>query len=223
MRRSAAIVGSIVVHAVILAIVLLVPRQPRPVAREAAPRVAMLTPIDLVPLAATPVAPGGGAIGGGAPVRSRPRVRPASVSTDLSQVSWSVDRGDSASGLGTGRGNGLGGGPGAGSGFGLGGANLERAELPPPPPPPPPIVSKARPAKLVYPTREREAEDGEPFVARVIVDHEGYVVGAHLVRGQGGRRDEVATEMIWKFRYAPALDDAGMPVRSTLDQPFLVQ
>ena len=87
----------------------------------------------------------------------------------------------------------------------------------------PSVVSKARPPRLIYPTREREAEEGEPFVARVIVDHEGYVVGARLVRGKGGPRDAVASEMIWRFRYAPALDAAGMPIRATLDQPFLVQ
>jgi hypothetical protein len=84
-------------------------------------------------------------------------------------------------------------------------------------------VSKARPARLVYPRRNREVEEGETFVARVTIDAEGYVVGARLVRGFGGRRDEQAASLIFKFRYAPALDDDGRPVRSTLDQNFLVE
>ena len=56
----------------------------------------------------------------------------------------------------------------------------------------------------------------------MIVDDDGFVAGAKIVRGFGGRRDVVASQMIWHFRYAPALDDAGRPIRSTLDQRFLV-
>ena len=112
----------------------------------------------------------------------------------------------------------------AGTGIGFGdGGTIQRAELLAPPPAPrgdPP--SKARPARLIYPTRQRDAEDAELFIARVIIDGEGFVDGATLLRGFGGRRDEVASQMIWKFRYAPALDDRGNPIRSTLDQRFLV-
>lgn len=123
--------------------------------------------------------------------------------------------GQGIDGRGTGR-------TGTGIGFGDGGA-IQRAELLAPPPAPrgdPP--SKAQPARLSYPSRQRDAEDAELFIARVIIDDEGFVDGATLVRGFGGRRDEVASQMIWKFRYAPALDDRGKPVRSTLDQRFLV-
>jgi hypothetical protein len=101
--------------------------------------------------------------------------------------------------------------------------------MPPVPPVPPPViahaprVSKARPARLVYPRRNREVGEGETFVARVTIDAEGYVVGARLVRGFGGRRDEEAASLIFKFRYAAALDEDGRPVRSTLDQNFLVE
>ncbi|MFN0253435.1 MAG: hypothetical protein ACKV2T_41585 [Kofleriaceae bacterium] len=85
-----------------------------------------------------------------------------------------------------------------------------------------PAASKARVAKLVYPARERQVDDSELFVARVTIDHEGFVVGAKLVRGFGGPRDVMAADLIWKFRYAPALDDEGRPIRSTFDQRFLV-
>ncbi len=119
-------------------------------------------------------------------------------------------------GMGLGRG---GSGRGMGVGFGDGGAIQRIEKLSPPPAP---KASLARPARLIYPTRQRAVEDAELFIARVIVDDEGYVVGAKLVRGFGGRRDEVASQMIWKFRYDPARDDDGRVRRSTLDQRFLV-
>jgi hypothetical protein len=75
---------------------------------------------------------------------------------------------------------------------------------------------------LIYPSRERDADDAELFIARVIIDTDGFVAGARIVRGFGGPRDDMAADLIWKFRYAPALDDDGHPIRSTLDQRFLV-
>ena len=60
------------------------------------------------------------------------------------------------------------------------------------------------------------------FVARVTVDTDGYVIGAHLVSTPAGRRDDVASQLIWRFRYAPALDHEGRAIRSTIDQRFLV-
>ncbi|MCW5805071.1 MAG: hypothetical protein KIT31_22055, partial [Deltaproteobacteria bacterium] len=88
--------------------------------------------------------------------------------------------------------------------------------------PAPRPASKARPARLIYPGNHRKSEPSEQFIARVDVDDDGYVVGAKLVQGFGGRRDEQAAQLIFRFRYAPALDDDGHPIRSTLDQPFLV-
>lgn len=129
------------------------------------------------------------------------------------------ERGCEGTGGGFGR---LGGGRGHGFGLGAGGS---RAPVPPPPGAPraEQVASKARPPRLVYPKRNRDVEDGETFVARVTIDEDGYVVGAKLVRGFGGRRDDEAAGLIFKFRYAPALDDAGRPIRSTLDQNFLVE
>lgn len=128
-----------------------------------------------------------------------------------------VDAGD---GEGNGRGAGIGGGHGRGIGLGDG-ARIADAQIALVLPPAP-AASKARSAKLVYPVRERDADDAELFVARVTVDADGFVVGARLVRGFGGPRDALAADLIWKFRYAPALDDDGRPIRSMFDQRFLV-
>lgn len=127
-------------------------------------------------------------------------------------------------GAGDGTETGTGVGAGRGIGFGDGVAIAQPGETPvPPPPPPPPPVSKARPPRLIFPSRQRDVEDGQLFVMRVTVDRDGYVAGARLVRGFGGRRDEVAQDQIWRFRYDPALDDDGRPIAATIEQRFLVQ
>jgi hypothetical protein len=131
---------------------------------------------------------------------------------------------------GRGLGSGLGLGGGLGSGLGLGGGLGPLPALPAPPapprPPPPPLAekpaSKARPPKLIYPARDRQGDESETFVARVTIDTDGYVVGARLVHGIGGSRDDLASQLVWRFRYAPALDDGGRAIRATIDQPFLV-
>lgn len=124
-------------------------------------------------------------------------------------------------GMGTeGGGGGAGGRGGGGGGLGAGAGGRGDAlaiSLPPAP-----KRSRARPARLIYPAREREVADGELFVARVTVDDHGYVVGAHLTRRLGSPRDDDAAGLIFKFRYEPALDDDGRPIRSTFDQPFAV-
>ena len=123
-------------------------------------------------------------------------------------------------GLGTGLGTGFGAGPGGPGGLGAPPA------VPPPPPPPPPTAekppSKARPPRLIYPARDREGDEAETFLARLIIDADGYVVGARLLRGTGRPRDELASQLVWRFRYAPALDDDGRAIRATIEQRFLV-
>ena len=124
------------------------------------------------------------------------------------------------------RGDGTGGRGGGGIGFGDGGGLALPASPAPPPPPSAALErprSKARPARLIYPSRESEVDETTLFVARVVVDDEGFVVGAHLVHGFGGKRDETAEHAVWRFRYAPATDDDGHPIRSTVDQRFAVQ
>lgn len=94
--------------------------------------------------------------------------------------------------------------------------------MPAPPAPPPP--SRARPAKLLQPARDRDVVDDEDlFVARVTVDEVGDVVAVRFVTTHPGLRGDQASSAIWSFRYAPALDDDGMPIRSTFEQPFQVR
>lgn len=59
-------------------------------------------------------------------------------------------------------------------------------------------------------------------MARLTVDTDGYVVGARLLRGIGGPRDELASQLVWRFRYAPARDGDGRAIRATIEQRFLV-
>jgi periplasmic protein TonB len=130
--------------------------------------------------------------------------------------------------------------PGAGAGDGLGeqtggdghgglgpgaGGPLDAAVIvgPLPLPPPAPAASRARPPQLIYPARDREADDAQLFVARLTIDSEGFVVGAHLVRGLGGQRDDQAASAVWRFRYRPALDPDGHPIQATIEQRFLVE
>lgn len=122
-----------------------------------------------------------------------------------------------------GEGNGIG--NSRGDGIGIGDGNriiLADEQFTLPPPPVERAVSKARPAKLIYPTRERDLGEDRLFVARITVDTDGYVVGAKLVRGGSGPRDAEAADLIFRFRYLPALDDDGRAVRSTFEQPFHV-
>ena len=148
---------------------------------------------------------------------------PASTGNARSEDRERADGGGAFGFDGRGMGLGRGGhGRGTGIGFGDGGTIPPLEHLTPPPAPRGDPPSKARAPRLIYPTRQRDVEDAELFVARVIVDDEGFVAGARLVRGFGGRRDEVAAQMIWRFRYAPALDAEGRPIRATLDQRFLV-
>jgi len=55
------------------------------------------------------------------------------------------------------------------------------------------------------------------------VDESGDVVGAHMTQSHPGSRGDTASSMIWQFRYSPALDDDGAPVRSTFVQSFAVR
>lgn len=172
------------------------------------------------PVSALAAAGGGGGASAPAP-RARakaPRMRSAVLEDPRGELRIEATNGTGDGGTG-GEGTGTGG---SGRGLGLGeGARVEPSTELALAPPPAPAASKARPARLVYPSRQRD-DDGELFVARVTIDADGYVVGARLVRGFGGPRDTTAADLIWKFRYAPALNDDGRPIVSTLDQRFLV-
>jgi hypothetical protein len=231
-------VGSIAVHAVLIGIALhagaagpveeAVPEQPA----------VELIDVSVAPAALNAEDHGGGGASPAAtgmalpashpdhPDRARARVRDTAADAAEPGVLTGVDS-DTGTGIGTGTGtgtgtgNGNGNGTGTGLGLGLGLGLDPRAalhELPAPPP-----VSKARPAKLLHPTRQTEVEEAELFAARITVDESGDVVGAHMTRSHPGSRGEVADSMIWQFRYSPALDDEGAPVRSTFVQTFAVR
>lgn len=140
---------------------------------------------------------------------------------ELASASNEVVAGEGGDG---GDGGGRGGGHGRGVGRGVGSGLGDRASDGDPLPaiPAAPRASRARPPKLVYPTRERDASEGELYTARVIIDRDGYVVGARIAESHGPK-DGDAAAMIFRFRYAPALDDDGRPIKATIDQPFLVQ
>lgn len=139
----------------------------------------------------------------------------------------SAGEGDSVGsgrGEGDGVGDGVGHGIGDGVGLGVGDASSAAAlaSLAIPAAPPAPKISKARPAILIYPKKHGSDDDTSIFIAQVTIDDEGYVVGAHVMKGEGGPRGAQASDLIWRFRYDPARDDDGKPIRSTIEQPFLV-
>lgn len=214
--------ASVVVHALVLW--LLVGEEPREPLASWSPPVMRLAPRDV---RAEPtqivveIFDGGGAPGGSAPSRPMRAAHVASTKARSADV-WSglSIRTEGRGGSGTGEGDGQG--RGNGIGFGAGGGVHVMRDVPAPPPAPP--ASKARPAKLVWPTRDEEVEDEDAlFIAKVTVDEEGSVVGARMLTNRPGSRGERAANAIWTFRYAPALDDDGHPIRATFEQPFQVR
>jgi hypothetical protein len=200
---------SIVVHAALLSLFIAEPKlyEWHP---PALPTIEPTT-IEIVALP-TPVGGGG----------SVPRHVNVNVDVD---VTVKLERVSTGSGGGVGDGIGLG--TGTGIGFGTGGSVRIPDVVPPPPPPPPaPIakLSKARPAKLIWPTRDEEVDnEANLFSARVIIDSHGDVIGARMLTVRPGAKADRAASAIWTFRYSPALDDDGHPVNSTLDQSFQVR
>jgi hypothetical protein len=237
-----ALLGSIVLHGVLGAALLSVELTEGSIVTNQPISIEIVSPPAIAPLPAAP--PPTDVHGGGSfishagapstrrtssPPRQARRAQPTPMRVaDL--VDYSIDRSgtDAANGGGIdrdgdgGEGNGRGGHRGDGLGFGDGSKIVLAQDLTMPPPPAAKPVSKARPAKLIYPSRERDLGEEALFVARVTVDTDGYVVGAKLVRGRSGPRDDEAADLIFRFRYAPALDDAGLAIKSTFDQPFHV-
>lgn len=161
--------------------------------------------------------PGGG--GGVAMTLPAPRAARGETTAELGWAATTIgfDAGDGGTGTGTGHGNGH------GAGLGLGRGAGDALALRDVPPPPAPHVSRARPARLLHPTRQLEVDEDELFAAMVTVDHEGEVVGARITKSHPGVRADTASSMIWQFRYSPALDDDGNPIRSTFVQTFAVR
>jgi len=196
------------------------------------PPPATIDVVEIVPAPLPPPPPpativakleGGGGGGTPAPLRPKATVRPAAHSLREALGDVTIERGTGDGGSGGGDGGGIGGGHGRGIGLGEGGgAVFQTVALPAPPAAP---ISKARPPKLIYPTHEHHYSNGddEVFVARVTIDRDGFVVGAKLVHRLHDRRDDQAQSAIFRFRYAPALDDDGRAITATIDQPFMVE
>ena len=250
-RRRRAVVVSVAAHVVVLA-VLVRGHEQRPAARPAA-RLGMATlAVAEVrrPSVASADAAGGGGGGGAeaAPARSvrkadsvRARaVRPvrepsapargrveAAEETETGEGETGAEDGETTSpgpGSGAGPGSGTGSGDGGGEGGGRGRATGYLAVSSAPAPVERPVAfSRARPARLIWPVRRGDESEGTLFVARVHVDREGIVVGARLAAGPPRARESDALTAVWRFRYAPALDDEGRPTASWVDQPFVVR
>lgn len=221
------VVASIVVHALVIALFVGARSSSSPPTRTPATSTPVAAiridvPTDVV-FVDEPAVKGGGAVGGSRSSTSHTSARRASDTPRRSADAWeqvSMRMDDSLAGFGEGKGTGKG--TGSGIGFGDGGGVRVADEIPVVPPPP--EVSKARPAKLIWPTRDEDVDDdANLFVARITVDEDGDVVGAHMIKTRPGSRAERAANAIWQFRYAPALDDRGVPTRSTFDQPFQVR
>lgn len=166
--------------------------------------------------------PSGGGHGAVVSSRSSPRPTPRTSRDAWERVQVSIEPVPAGTGGG---GHGLG--FGRGIGLGDGGGIRMPEPVPAAPPPPPEAAStpaKARPAQLIYPRRDRPVEDeADLFIARVTVDEDGDVIGARMIKTRPGARGDQAATAIWHFRYAPALDDRGVPVRATLEQRFQIR
>lgn len=170
--------------------------------------------MTIVELVETPSpAPAGGGGGHGAVAR-RGTVRHAPDAWERVTVR--------TEGGGGGRGAGNGNGDGNGIGFGNGGGVRSSDDVPAAPPAP--RVSKARKPILIWPTRNDNVDDeSNLFVARVSLNRYGEVVGAHMLTNRPGAKADRAANVIWTFRYTPALDDDGMPISATVDQEFQIR
>lgn len=162
--------------------------------------------------------------GGGSVAMALPAPR-ATRGDSGAQLGWAATTigFDTGGGFDAGGGTGTGHGNGRGAGLGLGRGASDHLALRDVPPPPAPHISRARPAVLLHPTRQLEVDDEELFAALVTVDPAGEVVGARITRSHPGVRGDTASSMIWQFRYSPALDDDGNPIRSTFVQTFAVR
>lgn len=249
--RGRAFVGSLAVHcAIALLIVLVLTGEPR--GSHSVPRSGAVVAIEMVDAPATHAPGGSPRAQAGAPAAAprqartaapRPQgtpVPPASTLVDTVETTMRIDEpadtaaGDDPAGAADGDvtgdvmgtlagGSGEGGGRGSGVGLGDGAGIANVADVASLPLPVPPRVSRARPPVLIWPTREGPNVESELYIARLQIDSDGLVAGVRLVRRFREPRDDRAEDAVWTFRYLPALDDDGHPVRATIEQPFMLR
>jgi len=231
--RARAVIASGAAH-VVLAVLALRAARPSSPPRPPEERTVRVEVVASRPPSPTEAVRGPAPGAAGAPVRAAPAgARRASSSLRTARTAPRADApappagaepaattGESDGGAAAGDGGaaaGSGGGEGAGgAGWAAAGrAELDLAKLEIPPPAPPP--SRARPPVLIFPARQVKDTGDEPWLARLKIDEEGFVVGSQLLRGPPG----AVADAVWRFRYRPALDDVGRPVAAVVDQPFL--
>jgi hypothetical protein len=231
--RTRALAGSLAVHGAVALVAVLVARAPSDEPGEPHPptvEIELVGPSPPLPSPEPPANAGGGSPASAAAPRAAAQVRAiaprtARQSALADEITMRIEPpGELAGQASGGREGGLGDGPGRGIGFGPGRGDTDAvvAELAVPTPDVVPRPSQARPPALIYPRRNRDVDEDRLFVARLTIDRDGYVVGAHLVRGRGEPGADRAANAVWRFRYRPALDAAGRPVTVTIDQRFLV-
>lgn len=229
-RSVASGLGSLAVHAVLLALVFLLAglrAAPRP------PAVA-LTAIEVVgappPPPPPPLATGQGATapstkrasasagtlgrrGHDAPQRSPSRAPPAPDPYAELAVSYdrpaSADPGSAAGTLGLGVGASL-----FGDGAGDGGGGFGTLGVPPPPPPPPRSLARPARPKLDYHRWDFRADRrfaGQIVVVLLTIDPGGHVRDVRVLQSVDPAVDRHATDLARRFEFDPALDAAGHP------------
>jgi hypothetical protein len=216
--RWVSCVGSLIVHAVVITALWLGMSKSAPIQSLSTTPTVSIIEVAVEPAVEDEGDGGGGGGGGGEHVAM---ALPSDIKVTAAANPWAGLTIGEDTGDGTGNGNGNGQGHGQGHGQGVTFGSIRPIEALPATPKP--FVSKKRPAKLLHPTRQTEVEEAELFVAVVTVDESGDVVGAHMTQSHPGSRGETASSMIWQFRYSPALDDDGAPMRSTFTQSFAVR
>jgi hypothetical protein len=90
-----------------------------------------------------------------------------------------------------------------------------------------PVLKPRSPILISRAARPRgprgESRDDGQFVAILTIDTDGSVIGARLKRGPPGRRSERAMAAVWRLRYHPAVDGDGHPIKSRVEQRFVIE
>lgn len=139
----------------------------------------------------------------------------SSDNSDIAEQGNGTDSGEgtgsgqgNGSGTGTGDGNGNGNSTGNGEGNGIGEATDEVVSSPAVPP------SVTRRVQPTYPSHEREAGITGTATIRFLIGKDGSVESVELVGSSGSSAlDNAAVNAGYKWRFAPAKDEYGRPVR----------
>ena len=122
------------------------------------------------------------------------------------------------SGTGPGSGSGTGGGYGSGHGTGTGSGYGEGTGVTASPAVPPRIIKSYQPS---YPSAERNAGIEGTVVIRFLIDQNGNVEDVTLINSSGNANlDNAAVSAGYKWRFSPAKNNGGSPVRCYASIPI---